>query len=252
MGELGATRRYTYWSNRSVKRVADDHPISLQRSWRLGVRSPSFGGVAPQAEFTEEARPLPQHEIALRIERALGQLAVEDFVTPPPAAFAKGVGKVTFAAYTLWNYSDRKEPAEKAVILHTRIKSSDGSRTEVCLFGSIDNCAGYLRTTEAPAPIWQSSSTWAIEEFIENRGLRNAEQYDDDESIAVEILRVLNNEGMTDQYVFTAPESSEWFAQVYKDVVLDKSRWDLRPGRDLPEPVDRIVIGAPLWVRSNG
>lgn len=119
-------------------------------------------------------------------------------------------------------------------------------------FGSIDNCAGYLHGDEAPAPIWQSSSTFAIEEFIENRGLKDAHIYDDDESISVEILRVLNNEGMTDQYAFTAPESSEWFAEVYKDVVLDKSRWNLRPGRDLPKPVDRIIIGAPLWARTNG
>lgn len=73
--------------------------------------------------------------------------------------------------------------------------------------------------------------------------------YDDDESIAVEILRTLNNEGMTGRYVLRHFPSAEWFCEVYHDVELDKDRWDLRPGTDLPEPVDRIVIGAPLWVR---
>lgn len=97
--------------------------------------------------------------------------------------------------------------------------------------------------------MWSSSSTWAIEEFISHRGERDAPMYDDDESIAVEILRTLNNEGMMSKYVFKHAPSTEWFAEVYKDVELDKERWDLRPGRDLPEPVDRIVIGAPLWLR---
>ena len=33
---------------------------------------------------------------------------------------------------------------------------------------------------------------------------------------------------------------------------LDKGRWNLRPSGDSLELVDRIVIGAPLWARSNG
>jgi hypothetical protein len=248
MGELGAARRYTYLSDRAVQRVTGDNSIRLERNWRLGLKSPS-AGLLPQAELTEELRALPRHEMALRIEHAVGQLAVKDFVTPATERFAKGVGRVTFAAYTRWRFVDPDEPGEKAVILHTRVKSSDGSRTEVCLFRSIDNCIGL--TSEPSAPIWQSSSTWCIEEFIKHMGVKSAPVYDDDESIAVEILRVLNNEGMTDHYVFTAPSSSEWFAQVYKDVVLDKKRWDLRPSPDLPRAFDRIVIGAPLWVRTS-
>ena len=99
--------------------------------------------------------------------------------------------------------------------------------------------------------MWSSSSTWSIEEFIANRGTESAPIYDDDESIAVEILRVFNNEGMTGKYVFNRLAEAEWFAEVYKDVELDKQRWNLRPGEELPEPVDRIVIGQPLWIRSN-
>jgi hypothetical protein len=120
MGELGAARRYTYWSDRGVKRVADSNNISLKRNWRLAIRSPS-AGLVPQAEFAEEPRSLQPHEQALRIEQAIGQLAVEDFVTPPPVRFAKGVSRVTFAAYGRWNMTESQEPTEKAVILHTRV-----------------------------------------------------------------------------------------------------------------------------------
>jgi hypothetical protein len=237
MAELGATRRYTYWSDRNVKRVAEDHGIHLDPTWRIGVRSPS--GPVPQIQATREPRRLTFHEIAQKIEAAIGLLAVEDFVTPPQCSFAKGASRVSVAAY-------ERRHGVKAVTLHTRVKASDGTRVELCLFGSLDNCIDL--TIEPDAAKWRASSAWDIERFIDERGLKS--DPDDDQWMAVEILRVFNMEGMTDRYVFTAPESSDWFAQVYKDVVLDKNRWNLRPGRDLPEPVDRIVIGAPLWVRS--
>jgi hypothetical protein len=251
LGELGMVRRYSYWSDRRVRDIAADNNIDLNRHWRLGFKTPVLG-LLPQAEVAEEHRAEQRHEVALRVERAIGQIAVEDFVTPPPVAFVKGCSDVTFAAYTRWYGEKKKKAKRKAVIIHTRTKSSNGCHVEICFFASIENCAGYLSGSKAEAPMWSSSSTEIIEEFIANQGKRKAELYDDDESIAVEILRTINNQGMADKYVFKRIASAEWFAEVYHDVELDKERWDLRPGSDLPEPVDRIVIGAPLWVRSSG
>jgi len=58
-------------------------------------------------------------------------------------------------------------------------------------------------------------------------------------------------EGMTKGKAFRRFPGAEWFAEVYKDVELDKDRWHFKPGAaDVPEPVDRIVIGASLWVRT--
>lgn len=249
LGELGTVWRYSYWSDQRVRDIAADNAISLDRRWRTAFRTP-LASFLPQAEVADERGAPQRHEIAVRVERAIGQLAVEDFVTPPPVAFAKGCGDVTIAVYTRWSGS--KKNKGKAVIVHTQTQASNGSRVEFCLFGSIENCAGYLSGPKAEAPLWRASSTWAIEEFIDNLGRKPAPIYDDDESIAVEILRTINNEGMTRQKARHCIPSAEWFAEVYKDVELDKSRWNLKLGRDIPEPVDRIVIGAPLWVRSNG
>ena len=226
-----------------------DNAINLDRRWRLTLKTPTLG-LAPLAEFAEERRTPLRHEIAVRVETAIGQRAVEDFVTPPPALFAKGCGQVTLAAYTRWR--PEKKRKREGIVAHTRTVSSDGSRVEVCLFGSLEHCTDYLSGADIEAPKWSSSSTRAIEDFIANEGTRPAPIYDDDESIAVEILRVFNNEGMTGKCAFKRIKSAEWFANVYHDVELDKKRWNFRPGRDLPEPVDRIVIGAPLWIRSNG
>ncbi|WP_441172086.1 hypothetical protein [Micromonospora palomenae] len=47
-------------------------------------------------------------------------------------------------------------------------------------------------------------------------------------------------------YTFGDAVDAEWFAEIYSDVVLDKDRWSLR------EPVDRILVGAPLWCGLHG
>jgi hypothetical protein len=39
----------------------------------------------------------------------------------------------------------------------------------------------------------------------------------------------------------------EWFAVIYKDVALTKGRWDFDNEDD---NADRILIGAPLWIRT--
>jgi hypothetical protein len=249
MGELGAIRRYSYWSGRRVESIAADNGIGLERrSWRLGFKVPALGFL-PQAEVTEERRSLRHHEMAIKLERAIGQLAVEDFSTPPPARFAKGSGPVTLAAYSRWY--PRKKSERKGVVAHTTTVGSDGKRIEVCLFGSVEHCADYLSDRTIETPMWSSSSTWAIQDFIANRGTKTAPMYDEDESIAIEIVRVFNNEGMTGKYAFKRDHKSEWFAEVYHDVELDKHRWNQqRLSSDWPHPIDRIVIGAPLWIRS--
>lgn len=263
MGELGEIWRYSYWSERRVQSVAADNNIDLSRRTRFGITSPALVA-APQVQVTREPAAVQRHEIAARVERAIGQIAVEDFVTPPPARFVKGCGPVTFAAHTRWYpesaYLDPGKKTRKkvrqaqrtGVVLHTRTQSSDGGRIELCLFGSIDNCADYLAADKAEAPMWSSSSTQYIEEFLAHQGRQAARLYDDDESIAVEIIRTIHNQGMLSGHVFKRIASAEWFAEVYHDVELDKSRWQLTPGHDIPEPVDRIVIGAPLWIRSDG
>ena len=190
-GELGTVRRYVYWSDRRVRDIAAANPIDLDRRWRTTFRTPQLGFL-PQAELAEDRRTPQYYEIAGRVERAIGQLAVEDFVTPPPTAFAL------------------------AQIEEERRASSNSPH-----------------------------------EFIENRGQKPAPIYEDDESISVEILRTINNEGMIDSHVIQRIVSAEWFVDVYKDVELDKNRWNLKPGPDIPEPVDRIVIGTPLWIRSS-
>lgn len=66
----------------------------------------------------------------------------------------------------------------------------------------------------------------------------------------MEIVRVFNNEGVNGKHAFRRLRNAEWFAEVYHDAELNRERWHPHIGRDWPQPVDRIVIGAPLWVRT--
>jgi hypothetical protein len=247
MSELTSVRRYMYWSDRRIRRIAEDNDIRLDRKAAWSISTPPLPFL-PQVAASGERRNLSRHAIAVRMEESIGIHAVSDFVTPPKVAFAKGCGDVTFASYTAW-YG---RPKKKAALLHTRTVSSDGSLVDVTLFGSMENCADYLADSKPEAPTWSSSSTRDIERFIASQGTRNDSQYDDDESIAVEIVRTINTQGMANKYVFEHAKSVEWFAQIYHDVQLTRDRWQFSPGSaDMPEPTDRIVIGAPLWVRTT-
>jgi hypothetical protein len=270
LGELGAIRRYSYWSDRRIRSIAADNVIDLDRRWRLGFKTPALG-LLPLAELNEEHRAVQRHEVALRIERAIGQLAVEDFVTPPPASFAKGVTKVTFAVLPLWPKGSKSD--RKAVILHTRVKSSNDCRVEICLFGSVENCADYLAGSTPEGPMWSSSSRVWVEQFAASYRRKPARPYSDahevftgnrprkparirEESIVEDVLRNIYYHGMTDRYVFQCSASADWFAEVYYDVELDRHRFSYYPDGIRPKPVvvpvDRIVVGAALWVRYNG
>jgi hypothetical protein len=260
MGELGVIRSYAYWSNRRIRDIASANGIALERrvSWKAKTASiPLIGSL----EFAQEARTLDRAEVARRIETAIGDLAVQDFVTPPPVAFAKGVGRVEFAQ--LAGVAEKRQ----GVVMYTNTRSSTGVRVDVCLFGSLENTADYadyVGGCDQPPAGWSSSAAQTIARYIQSRGTINNSQWDDPESLAVEALKIATEQGMTgtwDEHEnkpwtrgFTLGHAteSEWFAQIYSDVVLDKDRWTFHRDGGISPDVDRILIGAPLWVRTPG
>jgi hypothetical protein len=141
-------------------------------------------------------------------------------------------------------------------LFHTSVKSSEGKLVQVCLFGSMDNFPHYLRAAPSGKGGWSSSAWYAIEELLESRGTVNTSHYDTDEQLAVEALEIALHQGeshhskehegkpWTRGFTIGSADETEWFAIIYKDVVLGegRSRWD--------SPADRILVGAPLWIRT--
>ncbi|QWF85614.1 hypothetical protein [Amycolatopsis sp. CA-230715] len=253
MGELGSIRRYPYWAERRIQQLASDNGISLRRrtSWKAKSAAVPF---LPSFEWAQEACALDRSRVADRIETAIGARAVTDFVTPPPVEFAKGVGRVEFA-----QLGGVRQPRDQ-VVLHTTVHGRAGTRVEVCLFGSLANAADYVGGADTPPEGWTSSAARSVEELIRSRGTVNNSQWDK-EALAVEALVIATEQGVTGTWAehehrpwtrgFTLgrAEESEWLAVIYADVVLDKHRWKFGEG-GIPADVDRILVGAPLWVRS--
>jgi hypothetical protein len=257
MGELGVVRQYAYWADRRIRGLASANGIALEQrvSWRARSASIPFVG---SLEFAQEARVFDRARIADKIERAIGARVVHDFVTPPPVEFAKGVGHVEFAQ--LAGVSGKRD----GVVLYTTVHSSNGSRVDVCLFGSLENTADYVGGSDQPPAGWSSSAARAVDAYIKSQGKINESQRDDAEAIAVEALKIATSQGETGSWqehegkpwtrgwTLGNAADAEWFAHIYSDVALTKDRWDFRSDDSISTDTERILVGAPLWVRTPG
>lgn len=250
MTKGGIPGRYLYWSDRAVRRVAEDNGIQLQRRWLWTLDLMPVKWLQVHVSSPERATRDRLQE-ARRVEAALGATAVTDFDTPPQAGFVKGVGRVSFAEFS--------GSGLREVIMHVQTHSPRGRRMDICLFGSKDN----LHNFEAHDNFrdgWTSSAWAAIEELLESKGTRNTSQWDDEQLRAVEVLKVALRQGETPAGAEHAgrPETRgftmghagecEFVAEVYTDVLLDPQRgWNL-DGEMVG--AERIVVGRPLWIRT--
>jgi hypothetical protein len=248
-GEAGSIGRYLYWSDRLVREIAQDNAIDLDRraAWTFSASFKVFS-----ASRSSSRRTLFRDEVADRIRRAVGRGAVDDFVTPPPVRFATGAGRLQMGEYIA--YSGDQHTA----YLHTRVVATDGTRCDVCVFGSMHNYTDWTRGTKSDQGGWVASSGPWIERLLRSRGAGNTwpDDPDDFEPIAMEALKVVTGQGVTTReelheglpqtraYTLGHADEAEWFAQIICDVELTTGRW-------LDDETDRILIGFPLWVRST-
>lgn len=246
------TGRYLYWSERRVAEIAADNGIRLadRLSWTIKAAPQGIG-----AELaSKDTEKLSRRDRARRIEKAIGVQAVSLFSSPHPARFAKGVGRVEIARFI-------GGPArDKGALFHVRTTSSRGQRVDLVLFGSMDNFPGRLLSpSDAPEDGWYSSAWHAIAELVESGGTRATSQWDDPESLSVEVLNLALHQGSTGTeeehqgrpwtrgYTLGHADDSEWFAQIYTDVALTDGRWNLRGEMS---DAQRILVGAPVWLRT--
>lgn len=246
-GDIG---RYLYWSDRRVRAVAEEIGLALERRWQW-----SFTLSLPmtQLQIGEAHRARNRLRIAQRLLRKLGPLAASTFDGPPSVPYAQGTGHVEFAEF-VGNYA-----ANEAVLCHIRTRCAEGRPVDVVLFGSMEHVEGF-RPGDALDAGWVSSAAPAIEELLRSRGTENTWQWDDDQSRAVEALKIAVQQGQrpgqehesqpwTRGYTLGHDRQAHWCAEIYADVVLDDARWNLDGELGMAD-AHRIVIGAPLWVRA--
>ena len=252
-GELGTLTEYLYWSERRVARLARENGIRLTSRKSVAVKADV--GIVPkvQLETTDHAGELTLNEKSKRIEVAVGQLAVEDFVTPPSVRFAKGRTAIAVSQYF-------GAEARPGMMFHVRTQSSKGQRVDVILFGSMDNVPEYMQKAEVLDDGWTSSAMPFIEDFLRSHGTRwdHYDFPDGPSHMAIDALQIALHQGSTTPYIgsrtvlkhrgYTLDQTNdaEWFARIYLDVEVDPQRW----GLSAAEFTERILIGAPLWIRT--
>ncbi|MEU9372068.1 hypothetical protein AB0D71_47250 [Streptomyces avermitilis] len=245
--------RYVYWSDRAIRRTAEDNGIELvgHARWTAGVTA----GVLQASRAGQERLTRNRVEEARRIEEGLRTAVVEDLTTPPKVAFVNVTGKVSFARF---HHQYAKNPG---ALLHLQMHSGAGRRVDICLFGSMDCVRGFGPWDDFEGG-WTSSEMPAIEELLRAQGTVNTSWDEDVEYFSLEALKIALRLGSTgtDEHHAGRPQTRGFtvghndacsvFAEVYSDTVLDPQRWNHLPGDPLAG-ADRIIVGRPLWVRTQ-
>jgi hypothetical protein len=257
MGERGGVQHYLYWSDRRIRQFLDDQGITVSERTQSKVSSPTFKGYAPTVERAWERSVPYKPELAKKVEKALGVVAVSDFDGPAPITFARGRGTVTFGEFVDLCEEDKDADVgyPRNALMYARVLTRSGLHVGVCLFGSMYNYADYVKDAEDHSKEgWTSSSAPAVARFLRNRCTKGDEDYSQEE-LARDALQIADSQGIRHPDAgngwnrgFTfgdARDVAEWLAEIWYDC-------DFRGSSRGPgwEGIERVLIGAPYWVRT--
>jgi hypothetical protein len=257
MGELGGTVEYLYWSTRRTSRFIEDNGLSVQPVTQT-FTSPSFGWL-PTFSRSKTSASGVRPQIAKAIEGALGQIAVSRFNAPGPIQYAKGTSVVVFSEFM--HVSSQRE--DRPTVIFTVVDHSrrDRGSVAVCLFGSMDNFPEYVQSA-GPGYAdegWVSSSAPAVYNFLKSHGKEYGWPCETPEEMASDALRIADGQGIylpfeecdlgtvkpwKRSFTYGDSNKAQWLAQIYLDVDL------VAGGRDREDGFRRILVGAPLWIRT--
>ncbi|MFG3228176.1 hypothetical protein ACGF07_25790 [Kitasatospora sp. NPDC048194] len=256
MGKARISGRFLYWSDRAVQSLAEDNGVDLGRNSRFQANVSATVSHLPvsaqvQGAFSSSERKTRNRlEEAERIKEAMGSKATEALDQPPKAPWVWTVGRVNLSKMIHYAKND-------GLLVHLQTTNRAGHRIDLCLFGSMDNLYG-SGPLDSFTGGWYSSAYYAVQELLETRGQVNTSQWDDPEALSVEVLRIALEEGRlpdsepgrpeTRGRTILHAEACELMAEVYTDVVLTESRWNLT---DDLQGAQRIIVGRPLWVRTT-
>lgn len=268
MGELGGTVEYLYWSVRRTNRFIEDNDISVQPVTRT-FTSPSFGWLptfSRSRASASETRP----RIAKAIESALGQIAVTRFNAPGPIQYAKGTSVVVFGDFM--GVASQQEERPAVMFTTMNYSRSDRESVAVCLFGSMENFCEYIKESGPRTHWgWASSAAPSVFRFLQSNGT-DLDSYPFPSSpgkMAAAALQIAHSQGTyrpswectygmdrpwQRSYTYGDAREAQWLAQIYVDVTREDFEEE---GIDITDyahniPVRRVLLGAPLWIRSPG
>jgi hypothetical protein len=168
VAQRGKTVTYLYWSERRTGKFLEDNGIELP-SVTYSIGTPGFKALPTFSKSTTRKGAL-RPQVASRIERKLGQSAVTAFESPGPISYAKGTGSMVFGEFR--TFSVDTEGRQPAVIFTAGDYGRERGSVAICLFGSMDNFAGYIQKAGARYPDgWYSSDAPYVFQFLQSGAL---------------------------------------------------------------------------------
>ena len=255
-----------YWSTRRTSRFIEDNGLSVGPVTQT-LTSPSFGWL-PTFSRSKTSVSGKRPQIAKAIEDALGQIAVTRFNAPGPIQYAKGTGTVVFSEFM--HVSSRQEDRPTVIFTMADHSRRDRESVAVCLFGSMDNYLEYIQDRGPKSNYgWSSSAGPTVFKFIKSHGrdLGRPPIAGTAGEIAGAALQIAHSQGMyggdyrypmgMDRpwmrgYTYGDAREAEWLAQIYLDMTREQLEAEDIDTNDYAYglPVSRILIGAPLWIRT--
>jgi hypothetical protein len=246
-------RKYLYFSERRVRSWLDGSGVATRPSSSREITTPNLGNVVPSVKWTRVDEAQAGSCLAELFERTFDDWIVRDLGSPGPIRFAVGTGIVNFGEFV-------DDVTAKRALIHVDVNVDDRARrVAICMFGSLENYAEFIPRSTDPSPRlehgWTSSAAPDIERFLSTRNVDGV-VIRDREDLAREAVRVVLFQGDRGPYTdasrgynrsFTYGETNryaEWCAEIYEDVSLGDT------GGGAEEGYDRVLIGAPMWVRT--
>jgi hypothetical protein len=260
MSAANEATEYLYWSKRKTERLIEDNGLA-PNSVSHTITTPSFGWlptVSRSSSHENGGRP----KMAKAIESWLGTLAVSSFDDPEEIRFAKGEGKMVFGEF-LSSGKNGISRSQAVIFSKADYNANDQGSVAVCLFGSMDNFLDYVQSAGPgyDKEGWFSSAAPAIENFIQSHGNALGFPCETPQEMALEALNIATSQGVylaatecdygttkpwKRAYTYGDVRKAEWLAQIYLDVAAE----DI-PGVREEYGYRRILIGAPLWIRTR-
>jgi hypothetical protein len=241
----------------------EDNGLSVQPVTHT-LASPSVGWLPTFSRSkTSTSRTRPQ--IAKAIEDALGKIAVTRFDAPAPIQYAKGTNLVVFSKFM--HATSPRENQPTTIFTMADYSRRNRESVAVCLFGSMENYPEYIQGVDPNVNGgWSSSAAPTVFKFIKSHGrnLGTPPFGGTPGEIAADAFQICvsqgghvrNSRGMHNPwmrgYTYGDAKQAQWLAQVYLDMRREEIEAE---GIDLNDyvynfPVTRILIGAPLWIRT--
>jgi hypothetical protein len=157
----------------------------------------------------------------------------------------------------------KKRPSRRPAVMFTSMgyDRRDRDSVAICLFGSMDNFPEYVQSA-GPGYAdegWVSSSAPAVYNFLKSHGKEYGWPCETPEEMASDALRIADGQGIylpfeecdlgtvkpwKRSFTYGDSNKAQWLAQIYLDVDL------VAGGRDREDGFRRILVGAPLWIRT--